>query len=106
MSEEIGYHVVSFRYGFCVLQIYLNAAVRQFAILLKKNYSPYSLLQTCHKIDYHAHDKSHIDTGPFSDIIFKAAKKISESVKTFQGEPFRFYSERDHSNAPRERERT
>jgi hypothetical protein len=51
-------------------------------------------------------DKSRIVTGPFSDIIIKAAKKIAESVKTFQGEGFSFrsYDEMDHDDAPVEKE--
>ena len=34
LSEEIGYRVVSLRYGFFMLKIYRNAVVSQFAILL------------------------------------------------------------------------
>jgi hypothetical protein len=45
----------------------------------------------CHRVDYHGHDKSRIVTGPFSDTIIKAARKIAESVKTFQGEGFIFH---------------
>lgn len=57
----------------------------------------------CQRIDYHGHDKSRIDTVPFSDVIIQTAKKLAESVKTFQGEGFTFDKrEMEKDEAPKE----
>jgi hypothetical protein len=53
----------------------------------------------CQRVDYHGHDKSRIDTYPFSETIIRAAKKIAESVKTFQGENFVFRKDMEHEDA-------
>jgi hypothetical protein len=55
------------------------------------------------RVDYHGHDKSSIDTHPFSETIIQASKKIADSVKTFRAEGFTFHSknERSHDRAPK-----
>jgi hypothetical protein len=54
------------------------------------------------RVDYHGHDKSRIDTYAFSETIIEAAKKISDSVKTFRGRGFIFAGrdERQHDKIP------
>lgn len=60
------------------------------------------------KIDYHGHDKSRIDTQPYTNAIIRAIKKIAGDVKTFKAAGFKFTSKNQeriynpnygHSNA-------
>jgi len=46
------------------------------------------------RIDYHGHDKSHIDTQPFKSVIIEAARKIAEDIQTFRTAGYYFVSER------------
>lgn len=48
-----------------------------------------------HRIDYHGHDKSRIDTQPFSSAIIEAATKIAQEIQTFRAAGYEFYTERE-----------
>jgi hypothetical protein len=60
------------------------------------------------RIDYHGHDKSRIDTEPFSSVIIEAAKKMAEGIQTFRAAGYVFSSDDRHRSftAPEDRKKS
>ena len=48
------------------------------------------------RIDYHGHDKSRIDTNPFSSVIIESVKKMAEGIQTFRAAGYVFSSDKRH----------
>lgn len=42
------------------------------------------------RIDYHGHDKSRIDTQPFSSVIIDAARAMADGIQTFRAAGYTF----------------
>jgi hypothetical protein len=73
------------RYGFAFYD-YFDAKTKLPCIIAANLVSP--------RIDYHGHDKSHIDTQPFKSVIIEAVRKIAEDIQTFRAAGYYFVSER------------
>ncbi len=60
------------------------------------------------RIDYHGHDKSRIDTQPFSSVIIEAAKKMAEGIQTFRAAGYVFSTDDRHRSftAPEDRKKS
>jgi hypothetical protein len=60
------------------------------------------------RIDYHGHDKSRIDTHPFSSVIISAVRKMAERIQTFRAAGYVFSSDDRHRSftAPEDRKKS
>jgi hypothetical protein len=81
--------------GFCFYE-YSGPKTKLPSIIIANLVSP--------RIDYHGHDKSRVDTGPFISCIIEAIHKIADGIQTFRAAGYTFINEssRRHDTARRE----